>query len=90
MGNTIFIQEKKSLYQTIKNQTGSHTTIKTTEDCKSFAGVVNYLSMFCPNLQNFLKCINDLTRNERPFIWTKVHQEAFEETEARILKSPAF
>ena len=35
---------------------------KTAKDCKSFAGVVNYLSMFCPNLQKLLKPIYDLTR----------------------------
>ena len=47
------------------NQTGNHTKIissKTTQDHKSFARVVNYLSMFCSNLQKLQKPIHDLTR----------------------------
>ena len=34
-----------------------------------------------------LKPIYDLTRKGRPFIWTKVYQEAFENIKARLLKS---
>ena len=41
---------------------------KTAKDYKSFAGVVNYLSMYCPTLQNLLKPICDLTRKGRPYI----------------------
>ena len=73
------------LYRIIENQTGSNTKIETTKDCKSFAGVVNYLSMFCPNLQMLLKPIYDLTRKDRPFIWNKVLQEAFEDIKASLL-----
>ena len=36
---------------------------KTPKGCISFAGVVNFLSMFCPELQKLLKPIYDLTRN---------------------------
>ena len=46
---------------------------------RSFAGMVNFLSMFCPELQKFLKPIYDLTRKGRQFIWGEEHQEAFEE-----------
>ena len=56
---------------------------------KSFAGEVNYLSMFCPNLHMHLKHIYDLTRKDRPFIWTKQHQEAFEFIKARLLNPPS-
>ena len=35
----------------------------------SFCGVVNYLSLFCPDLQTLLKLIVELTRKGRPFIW---------------------
>ena len=65
---------------------------KITKDYKSFAGVVNYLILvyfiilFCLNLQMLLKPIYSLTRKGRPFIWTKVHQEAFEDIKARLLK----
>ena len=84
MGKTIFIKDKLN-----KNRLEAIQKLKPpnmAKDCKSFAGVVHYLSMFCPNLQKFLKSIYDLTRKGRPFIWIKVHQEAFEETKARLLK----
>ena len=32
-------------------------TPKTAKQCKSFCGVVNYLSLFCPDLQTLLKPI---------------------------------
>ena len=50
----------------------------TAKDCKSFCGVVNYVSLFCPHLQKLLAPIYDLIRKGRPFIWTKIHQENFE------------
>ena len=39
------------------------------KECKSFCGVVNYLSIFCKNLQKLLKPIYDLTKKGRPFHW---------------------
>ena len=52
--------------------------------CRSFAGMVNFLSMFCLELQKLLKSIYDLTRKGRPFIWGKEQQEAFEEIKQEI------
>ena len=34
-------------------------------------GMVNFPSMFCPELQKLLKPIYDLTRKSRPFAWGK-------------------
>ena len=55
----------------------------TATDCKSFAGVLHYLSMFLPNLQKPLKPMYGLPRKGRPLKWNKVHQESFEEIKAR-------
>ena len=46
---------------------------------QSFAGMVNFLSMFCLELQKLLKMVYDLTRKGRQFIWGKEQQETFEE-----------
>ena len=54
--------------------------------CRSFAGMVNFLSMLCPDLQKMLKPIYDLTRKERPFIWGKEQQDSFEEIKCRLIK----
>ena len=60
---------------------------KTVKGWRSFAGMVNFLSMFCPELQKLLKPIYDLTRKGRPFNWGKEQQESFEEIK-RIIKPP--
>ena len=56
--------------------------------CRSFAGMVNVLSMFCPELQKILKAIYDLTRKGRPFMWRKEQQDSFDEIECRLVKPP--
>ena len=58
------------------------------KECRSFAGMVNFLSMFCPELQKLIKPIYDLTRKGRPFIWGKEQQEMFEEIKGRLVKAP--
>ncbi|MCG8622088.1 MAG: reverse transcriptase family protein, partial [Proteobacteria bacterium] len=52
-------------------------TPTTPKECKSFCGVVNYVSLFYPHLQELLAPIYDLTRKGRPFVWTKLHQDNF-------------
>ena len=58
------------------------------KECKSFCGVVNYLSLFCKDLQKILKPIYELTRKERPFYWTEFHQKAFEQVKELLIKPP--
>ena len=55
--------------------------------CRSFAGMVNFLSMFCPELQRLLKPIYDLTRKGRQFIWREEQQEACEEIKRILVKA---
>ena len=50
--------------------------------------MVNFLSMFCPELQKLLKPIYDLTRKGRPFIWGKEQQDSFEEIKHRFTGPP--
>ena len=61
---------------------------KTAKGCMSFAGMVNFISMFCPKLQKLLKPIYDWTRKERPFNWGKEQQDPFEEIKRRLIKPP--
>ena len=63
-------------------------TPTTVKECKSFCGVVNYLSLFCKDLQKILKPICKLTRKAMPFYWTEVHQKAFEEIKELLMKPP--
>ena len=56
--------------------------------CKSFCGVVNYLSIFCRNLQKLLKPIYDLTKKGRPFIWQEEQQQAFDAIKGKMINPP--
>ena len=47
--------------------------------------MINFLSMFCPELQKLLKPIYVLTRKGRPFVWGK-EQDSFEEIKHRLIK----
>ena len=60
----------------------------TIEGCSSFAGMVNFVSIFCPELQKLLKLIYDLTRNGRQFVWGEEQQNAFDEIKSRSQKPP--
>ena len=52
--------------------------------CRSFAGMVNIVSIFCPDLQKLLRPIYDLTRNGRHFIWEEEQLAVFEEIKSRL------
>ena len=60
----------------------------TLKGCRSFAGMENFLSLFCPELQKLLKIIYDLTRKGRQFIRGEEQQLAFEEIKSRLVKAP--
>ena len=51
-------------------------------------GMVDFLSMFFPELQKLLKPIYDLTRKGRPYTWGKVQQDSFDEIKCRLVKLP--
>ena len=50
--------------------------------------MVNFVSIFCPELQKLLRPIYDLTKKGRHFIWGEEQQAAFEEIKSRLQKPP--
>ena len=81
MGNTIFIQGKRVCVKPLHSRLEAIQKLeppKTVKGCRSFAGMVNFLSIFCQDLQKLLKPIYDLTRKGRPFLWQQEQQTAFE------------
>ena len=65
MGNTIFIQDRRVCVKPLSSRLEVMQKLKlptTFKGCRSFAGMVNFLSMFCPKLQKLLKPIYDLAR----------------------------
>ena len=91
MGNEIFIQNKRVCMQPLRSRLEAIQRLKpptTVKGCRSFVGMVNFLSMFCPGMQKVLKPIYDLTRKGRSFIWGKEQQDAFDEIKHRLIKPP--
>ena len=60
MGNEIFIENKKICVKPLRSRLQAIQKLqppKTPKGCRSFVGVVNFLSMFCPEFQKLLKPI---------------------------------
>ena len=71
IGNIIFIKNRKVCIKPLRNRLEAIQKLQlpmTPKGCRSFVGMVNFLSMLCSDLQKLLKPIYDLTRKERQFI----------------------
>ena len=91
MGNTIFIQGKRVCVKPLHSRLEAIQKLEppvTVKGCRSFAGMVNFLSIFCQDLQKLLKPIYDLTRKGRPFNWQQEQQTAFKEIKSILQKQP--
>ena len=91
MGNEFTITKRTMTITPLRSRTEAITKIptpRTPKQCKSFCGVVNYFSLFCPDLQKLLKPIVELTRKERPFIWGDAQEKAFREVKLRLKNPP--
>ena len=91
MGNEFTITKRTMTNTPLRSRTEAINKIptpRTPKQCKSFCGVVNYLSLFCPDLQKFLKPIVELTRKGKPFIWGDAQEKAFGEVKLRLKNPP--
>ena len=91
MGNTIFIQGNRVCVKPLPSRLEAIQKLeppKTVKGCRSFAGMANFLSIFCQDLQKLLKPIYNLTRKGRPFKWPQEQQTAFKEIKNRLQKPP--
>ena len=89
MANTIFIKDGRVCIRPLLSRLEAIQKLKplvTIKGCRSFMGMVNFLSTFCPELQKLLKPIYDLTRKVRNFVWGKEQQTTFKEIESRLRK----
>ena len=91
MGNEFGINKRTMTFTPLRSRTEAINKIptpRTPKQCKSFCDVVNYLSLFCPNLQKLLKPIVELTRKGRPFMWGAAQERAFREVKLRLTNPP--
>ena len=91
MGNEFTITKRTMTITPLRSRTEAINKIptpRTPKQCKSFCGVVNYFSLFCPDLQKLLKPIVELTRKGRRFIWGDAQEKAFKEVKLRLKNPP--
>ena len=89
MENEIFIENKKLCVKPLRSRLEAIQKLqppKTPKGCRSFTGVVNILSMFCPGLQKLLKPIYDLSRKGKSFYWGREQQDSIKEIKHRLMK----
>ena len=91
MGNTIFIRNKRVCVRPLRSQIEAIQKLEPPtmiKGCRSFAGMVNFVSLFCPELQKLLKPIYDLTTKGKQFLWENKQQQAFDEIKCRLQRPP--
>ena len=91
MGNTIFIKDRRVCVKPLRSKLEAIQKLKppmTIKGCRRFVGMVNFVSIFCPELQKLLKPIYDLPRKGRHFVWGEEQQTAFDEIKSRLQKPP--
>ena len=91
MGNTIFIKGKRFCVRPLCSRMEAIQKPKpltTIKGCEGFAVMVNFVCIFCLELQKLLKPIYDLTRKGRQFIWGQEQQTTFNKIKNRLQKSP--
>ena len=91
MGNVFTIDDCRMMIKPLRTHLEAiewYSRPKTVKECKSFCGIVNYLSLFCKDLQKLLHPIYHLTRKDVPFRWTEVQENSFLEIKKRLCRSP--
>lgn len=58
----------------------------TSEEVRSFLGLVNYVGKFIPNLSTLTNSLRELTKQAISFEWTDEHARAFEEIKQQMSK----
>ena len=74
MGNTMFIKDRHVCVKPSRSRIEAIQQLKpptNVKGCRSFAGMVNFVNIFCPELQKLLQPIYELIKKGRHFIWVK-------------------
>ena len=93
MGNEFTITKRTMTITPLRSRTEAINKIptpRTPKQCKSFCGVVNYLSLFCPDLQKLLKPIFELTRKRKTIYMGRCSRKSLQRSQAEVKESPSF
>ena len=92
MGNTIFIQEKRVRIKPLCSRLEAKQKLElptTVKGCRSSGGMVNFLRIFCQDLQKLLKPIYDLTRKAHHYLVTRT-AGTIQENQGKVTKTTHF
>ena len=91
MGLQFLVKDGVEYYTAMKEKCDAIRNMqapKSVKECRTFCGMVNFLSTFCKNLRELLIPIYNLTKKRARFQWTDTHQKAFEEIKKLLVKPP--
>ena len=91
MGITIKIEDGMPKMQPLKSGIEAILKVKppkTVKECRYFCGMVNYMSIFLPNLQEKSILIYFITRKGIPFHWGEEQQKALDDIKHDVTNAP--
>ena len=91
MGLEFLIKDGTTHYTAMRDKCDTIRNMKppkSVKECRTFCGMVNFLSTFCKNLRQLLIPIYELTKKHARFLWTDCHQKAFEDIKKLLVKPP--
>ena len=91
MGVIIKIEDGMPKMEPLKSRIDAIQKVKppkTVKECRSFCGMVTYMSVFLPSLQEKLIPIYFITRKGIPFYWGEEQQKAFDEIKHGVIHAP--
>ena len=90
MGNEFTITKRTMTITPLRSRTEAINKIptpRTPKQCKSFCGVVNYLSLFCPDLHKLLKPID---KKRKTIYMGRGSRKSFQRSKAEVKEPPSF
>ena len=91
MGLTMMIEDGMPKMKPLKSRIEAILKVKpptTVKECRSFCGMLNYMSIFLPSLQEKLIPIYFITRKGVPFYWGDEQQKAFDSIKKDVTNAP--
>ena len=91
MGLQFLVKDGKAHYTAMKDKCDAIRNMqapKSVKECRTFCGMVNFLSSFCKNLREMLIPIYELTKKRARFKWTDTQQKAFDDIKKLLVKPP--
>ena len=91
LGITILVEDGMPKMRPLKTRIDAIQKVnppKTIKECRSFCGMVNYMSKFLPILQEKLIAMYFITRNVIPFYSGEEQQKAFDDIKIEITNAP--